>query len=305
MPRVVYGPGAHGGVVESLQRELVAAKFDTKGVDGFYGNNTRLAVQAFQNANAPLESTGIVDDATWQKLMRSPIPPIDVRTLELTAAFEGHGYTLAQGNWDGAWLTWGIIGFTMIHQEVQKIVLAVETSAPTLIRTAFGDNADKLLKVMNDTPRNQEQWANSISNGSRVVEPWLTGFRLLGQFPQVQQIQRQAARDHYFIPATATARKFNLGSELGLALCFDIHVQNGGIGEDTQADIGDAVKTTPPADERALRVIIADAVADNAKSDFREDVRKRKLAIATGQGIVHGANYVLENWGLIDSQAGS
>lgn len=176
MPRVVYGPGAHGGVVESLQRELVTAKFDTKGVDGFYGNNTRLAVQAFQNANAPLGSTGIVDDATWQKLMLSPIPPIDVRTLELTAAFEGHGYTLAQGNWDGAWLTWGIIGFTMIHQEVQKIVLAVETSAPTLIRTAFGDNAGKLLEVMNDTPRNQEQWANSISNGSRVVEPWLTGF---------------------------------------------------------------------------------------------------------------------------------
>jgi peptidoglycan hydrolase-like protein with peptidoglycan-binding domain len=302
MPRVVYGPGAHGGVVESLQRALVAAKFDTKGVDGFYGNNTKLAVQAFQNANPPLESTGIVDDATWQKLMQSPIPPIDVRTLELTAAFEGHGYTLAQGNWDGAWLTWGIIGFTMIHQEVQKIVLAVETGAPALIRTAFGDNAGKLLEVMNDTPRNQQQWANSISNGSRVVEPWLTGFRLLGQFPQVQQIQRQAARDHYFIPATATARKFKLGSELGLALCFDIHVQNG-IGADAQADIGDAVKAAPPADERALRVIIADAVADNARSDFREDVRKRKLAIARGQGIVHGANYVLENWGLIDSQA--
>jgi hypothetical protein len=180
--------------VESLQRELVTAKFDTKAVDGFYGNNTRLAVQAFQNANAPLESTGIVEDATWQKLMRSPIPPIDVRTLELTAAFEGHGYTLAEGNWDRAWLTWGIIGFTMIHQEVQKIVLAVETSAPTLIRTAFGDNAGKLLEVMNDTPRNQEQWANSISNGSRVVEPWLTGFRLLGQFPQVQQIQSGRTR---------------------------------------------------------------------------------------------------------------
>jgi hypothetical protein len=65
------------------------------------------------------------------------------------------------------------------------------------------------------------------------------------------------------------------------------------------------VTATPPADERALRVIIANAVADNAKSDFREDVRKRKLAIATGQGMVHGANYVLENWGLIDLQAGS
>jgi hypothetical protein len=179
MARVVYGPGTHGGVVESIQRALVAANFDTRGIDGVYGENTRIAVLAFQNANALLPATGFVDDSTWQKLVRSPIPPVDVRTLELTAAFEGHGYTLAQGNWDGAWLTWGIIGFTMVHQEVQKIILEAEASAPGVIRKAFGENASRLLDVMNDAPRRQEEWANSISNGSRVVEPWLTGFRLL------------------------------------------------------------------------------------------------------------------------------
>ena len=302
MPRVVYGPGARGGVVESLQRALTAATFDTKGIDGIYANNTRLAVQAFQNANA-LPATGIVDDATWQKLMHSPIPSMDVRTLELTAAFEGHGYTLAQGNWDGAWLTWGIIGFTLIHQEVQKIVLEVEATVPALIRTAFGENADKLLAVMRDTPRAQEMWANSISSGSRVVEPWLSSFRLLGQFPQVQQIQRQAARNHYFTPALATAQKLRLTSELGLALCFDIHVQNGGVGEDAQSDIDDAVSATPPANEHALRRVIANAVADNAKSAFRTDVRQRKLTIADGVGTVHDAKYVIENWGLTEASA--
>ena len=68
-------------------------------------------LRAFQTAKS-LPATGKVDDVTWQALMQRPIPGTDLRSLELTAAFEGHGYTLAQGNWDGAWLTWGVIGFT-------------------------------------------------------------------------------------------------------------------------------------------------------------------------------------------------
>jgi hypothetical protein len=126
---------------------------------------------------------------------------------------------------------------------------------------------------------------------------------LLGQFSQVQQIQRQAARDHYFTPALDTARKFTLASELGLALCFDIHVQNGGIGTDAQSDIDEALAATKFASELATRVIIANAVANNAQSEFRNDVRRRKLTLATGQGMVHGANYVLENWGLTELPA--
>lgn len=284
--RTLYGSGAHGGVVESLQRRLSSVGCDTKGVDGSYGANTMLAVQKFQSANS-LPVTGIVDDVTWAKLMpQVPIPAVDVRSLELTAAFEGHGYTLAQGNWDGAWLTWGIIGFTMKHGEVQKIILQVAAQTPQLLTTAFGDCAGKLLEVMRDSSRNQEQWAISISIGSRIAEPWLSGFRLLGQLAPVQEIQRRMARNDYFVPAQRTAAGFKLKSELGLALCFDIHVQDGGVGDDAQSDIADAVAAKPPANERAMREIIANAVADNANSTFSADVRARKLTIADGQGTV-------------------
>lgn len=44
--------------------------------------------------------------------MDADIPAALDRSLQVTAAFEGHGFGMLQGNWDGAWLTWGIIGFT-------------------------------------------------------------------------------------------------------------------------------------------------------------------------------------------------
>lgn len=124
MPRTLLGPGAHGGLVAAVQQALLNAGFDPNGVDGTYGGNTAAAVKAFQQARG-LGASGVVDDVTWQALLQQAVPGTDVRSLELTGAFEGHGYSLAQGNWDGAWLTWGIVGFTMKHGEVQKIILAI------------------------------------------------------------------------------------------------------------------------------------------------------------------------------------
>lgn len=298
MARILYGVGAHAGVVSAIQRALTAAKFDPKGLDGVYGANTAAAVRAFQGA-CSLAASGTVDDVTWQALMKAPIPGADVRCLELTAAFEGHGYTLAQGNWDGAWLTWGIIGFTLKHGEVQKIILGVEGTSHDLIGKAFGTNAGALIAIMKDSPRNQERWADSVSvSGGRLAEPWRSGFALLGQFPEVQEAQRQLAHTAYFLPAVRTARSLKLKSELGLALCFDIHVQNGSINADAGDEIDSALAAKAPASERSLREIIANAVAENSASRYVQDVRQRKLTIARGSGMVHGAQFVLDNWGL-------
>src|SRR5260370_15145371 len=79
------------------------------------------AVNQFE-LNRGLAVTGDVDDVTWGGSMRRPIPTLFERSLELTAAFEGHSYTLAVGDFDGAWLTWGIVGFTMKFGKVQAII---------------------------------------------------------------------------------------------------------------------------------------------------------------------------------------
>jgi len=91
---------------------------------------------------------------------------------------------------------------------------------------------------------------------------------------------------------------------LGRALAFDIHVQNGGIKTSARKEIKMALEEAPITTEQELRVIIANAVADASKQS-KEDVRSRKLTIASGTGKVHEENFVLGNWGLDESLADS
>ena len=303
MSRILYSLGAFGGTVGDIQKALLAAGHNPGNTDGVYGKNTMAAVQAFQQAQK-LPNTGTVDVDTWQALMRSEAPSAETRSLELTAAFEGHGYSIAQGNWDGAWLTWGIIGFTLKYGKVQKIILDIQASASQLLTQAFGSNAAQLVSVMQSTPENQRLWADSISVGGKIVEPWLSGFSMLGTFPQVRNAQREKAHDDYFVSCLNTARGLGLKSELGLALCFDIHVQDGGINPVAMTLIKNSLAIKPSAvAEPELRRIVANAVTKSALPQFQQDVFIRKMCIATGEGVVHGTHFVLENWGLDESPA--
>jgi len=297
MARILYGPGAHCGVVGDLQRALAAAGCDPQGMDDDFGGKTLRAVKAFQQ-KAGLPQTGNVDDTTWAKLMKQPIPPADVRALELTAAFEGHGYTKAEGNWDGALITWGIIGYTWKHGEIQKIIRNINQAKPKIIADSFGAGAAEILKAARGTPEAQKAWALAVNTPEkRLSEPWVSRFRWFGESPVVQTEQRRLARLDYAVPAQTTAAAMGLTSELGFALCFDIHVQNGGIKKEARAAIRAAMDKKPPASEKDLRCIIANAVAD-AANNFNKDVRARKLTIATGAGRVHGRDYVVANWAV-------
>ena len=91
----------------------------------------------------------------------------------------------------------------------------------------------------------------------------------------MEAAQRKTAFDGYFMPAVHTASTLGLTSELGIALCFDIHVQNGGV---SQAVRGSLPPLVPGAPERIRREAIANAAADHSGEKFRENVRKRKLA---------------------------
>ncbi len=298
MSRPLFDIGAHGFLIVQMQVALAAAGFDPKGADGAYGSDTMAAVQGFQGS-ANLQASGAVDDVTWSQLMQSPIPSVAERALQLTSNFEGHGFGLASGNWDGAWLTWGIIGFTMKYGMVQQIIKDVNATAAHCLDDAFGADAPQLRDIMLDAlPQDQKAWANSITAGSQIVDPWRTGFALLGSFPEVQAIQKQTAFKMYFDPAAATAQQIGLKNELGLALCFDISVQNGGIKLAARNLIQQQVAQDPPTAELDLRKIVANAVADVALPRFQADVRTRKLTIATGAGSVHGHQYVLAQWGL-------
>lgn len=269
--------------------------------DGLFGGNTESAIKQFQKLNG-LPVTGNIDVDLWPQLTGEALPTVEERALQLTAAIEGHGYTLAVGNFDGAGLTWGIIGFTVMAGQVQAILDTIATEHPGMIRATFVDLTKDLERLRKLPVKQQIAFLDSISippGKHRIADPWRIAFQRLGEMPEVQAIQRRFAFKRYMEPAKKTFRQLGLTTELGLALCFDIHVQNGSIKSSAMSVISASGART----ESALRTVIANAVADQSREQFREDVRSRKMAIATGKGTVHGMRLDLANWGLEDVPA--
>ena len=306
MSRPLFARGSRGWLVGRIQSALSLERLYTAPIDDDYGGLTERAVTAFQQAQNA-SPTGRVDDLTWTALLNEPIPSLFHRCLQLTSYFEGHGFTRAAGNWDGAGLTWGIIGFTLKFGKVQEIILEAAQRDPIAVRAALVGLNNELLRILQAPLAEQMAWADSISEPPPkkhfIREPWRSAFVRVGELDVVRDIQLRRAHEDYFVPALATARRYGLASEQGMALCFDIHVQNGGIDRDDATAIAADLPALPAGDEKALRVLIANSVANNARPDFREDTRSRKLAIASGSGTVRGARFSLDAWGLGDFPA--
>ena len=300
--RSTTGRSPVGGVIEDVQKALNAVPGVAPiGVDGDYGGQTAGALKQFQTLRQ-MPVTGEVDDGTWPALMNSPAPPIFERCLQLAAAFEGTGFKKVCGNFDGAGITWGIIGFTLVNGELANLLAKIKAADPTLIAQAFGANEPTLLTMCGAGSTHAEKiaWANSISTGANrihVVEPWNTAFETLGAFPQVQALQVARARDKYWIIAQNDAAALGMSDELDCALMYDIAVQNGGV--PSRADVLAAFAAENPGTPFAKRMIVSRLVAEASAPQWQHDVRLRKEGISAGQATVHGASYTLADWGLM------
>lgn len=293
-------------IAKRIQNDLLRQGFGSgdplKFVDGDYGGRTQAAVQALQAARG-LPVTGGVDAATWQELSADPLPSLFERCLQVTAAFEAHGFGLAQGNFDGAGITWGVIGFTLSSREIQSILATAERQAPGTLARLMGPLAAQWLAVTAKPLKEQIAWADAMSSGpgkQGLPVEWRQAFARLGDEAGIKRIQLQRAYDRYFVPCAAAAAKLRLQSELGILLAFDVHVQNGGFKRDAIAQAAALPAVTPEAVHREK---LAEWVAHSARSQYRADVRSRKLTIARAQGTMHGAVYTLAAWGLGEEMA--
>jgi len=302
MPRTWFSQGLSGAIARDIQANLLKQGFfagdHDKFIDGDFGGHTVAALQQLQSARS-LPQTGAVDDTTWGQLTTDALPTLFERCLGLTASFEGNGYTQIEGNFDGAGLTWGIIGFTLSNGEIQGLLREIEQTAPgTLARVMGVDLAAQWAARSAQPIAQQLAWADSISSGpSKLGLPpaWIDAFQRLGQEPLVQRLQMHHAYDSYFVPAAATASSLGLTTELGLALCFDCHVQNG---KARVLAVQDLLRAGRAPTEAQQRVTFARAVASHARAAYRDDVLARKMTVATGAGSVHGRTYTLAHWGL-------
>jgi len=306
MPRVILQRAAagyravRGEAVRHVQVALERAGLFPFAVDGVYGDDTEVALKGFQRARG-LDATGKLTDDTWTTLMSEPIPVLRDRCLQLTGDFNGHGFRKVAGNFDGAGLTWGIIGFTLRHGEMQQILAAVHQHHPVLFAAAFGGLKEQLLQILQRRWNEQLDWADSISLGTnryRVERPWDLAFSALGTFPEVQAIQLDRVARYWEI-AERDAARFGLDEDSGFALCFDLAVQDGGIDfDDEERRIRRGIAGLSAATEQERRVLIADVVAENSRAQHVEDVRARMQTLATGEGAIHGVRYATRDWGL-------
>lgn len=307
MSRNWFGPGLNGELAVRIQNYLIAAGAQGSDVPGFadgdFGDKTERSVKAYQIAQVPTNGgTGIVDNDTWTAVAQGdPVPTLFERCLGLTAWYEGTNYAGVMGDWDGAGITWGIIGFTLQYGELQALLSTIEAEQPGTLAACFP--APLLATWMQRTDKSvslaaQVSWALGISIAPRFTKlqaAWEAAFNQLGNTAVAQKAQQAAAQNQYFAPALISAQRLGFGTELGIALCFDCHVQDGAIPQDVIDSIVSAGQS-----EADSRLALAKAIADRAKPKYQADVLARKTVIANGGGAIRGTTLDLANWGLAD-----
>ncbi len=302
--------GSKGPEVTQLQLKLANISFYAGPVDGVFGGGTQAAVRAFQSSNN-LAADGIVSLATWQKLFDGAPPPspailgesLAFRCLALTGAFETNTpppecFAGLSGDFDGQGISFGALQWCLGQDSLQPLLVQMNDSHSEILRANFGSHYPEFAAMLGSTSDQQLAWARSIQTPrGDLSEPWRGMLKTLGRRQEFIDIEIGAA-SRLFRSALDLCRSFNLGSQRAVALMFDIKVQNGGISDLVSAQIhGDIARLTTPASGPALEQpaleIVANRRADAANPRWIEDVRRRKLAIASGQGLVHGCAYDL------------
>jgi len=302
----IYQIGSKGPEVGRIQQFLRDRGLSSGPVDGIFGGGTEGTVRAFQKA-AGLPIDGQVGPSTWTAMFgEAPQPPslltqpLAFRCLALSGAFETDApppecFAGLTGDFDGQGLSFGALQWCLGQGRLQPLLRTMRQRFPDRLEAVFGARNAELVAMLDAPLAAQMEWARSIQAPRfRVDEPWRGCFKALGRTPEYQGIEVEAA-EALFAAARGMCHRFALTSQRAVALMFDIRVQNGEIPPAIEAAIRTdmaALGPTPP-DEVAVLRIIANRRAEDCKPAFVEDVRRRKLAIAEGVGIVHGNTYDL------------
>jgi hypothetical protein len=304
-----------GTSVRLIQQALADAKLYKSTVDGIFGGGTEAAVKLFQKQQG-LPPTGAVDPATWAALLPTqpaPVSPLAnadllARCVALTGAFETNFlppecFSVIAGDFDGQGISFGAMQWNIGQQTLQPLLKAMFQTHPEICRNIFHEHFDTIVALGDAPLAEQLSFARSIQTRNKLNEPWAGMLRTLGQTPECQTIESQQAVGT-FDRARASSATLGLLSQRGVALMFDVHNQNGGIGAIQRAEIQATFASLPASATEVDRMtIIANNVAAHSRPLFADDVRTRKLTIANGTGRVHGMSYDLSETFLLTLDA--
>lgn len=309
----LYQRGSKGAEVERIQARLKELGHYRGPLDSDFGGGTEAAVKLFQRAQG-LTADGKVGAKTWQRLFGEQTPPAPAitarpllyRCLALTGAFETSSpvpdcFAALSGDFDGQGISFGALQWCLGQGSLQPLLLEMDRSHPELLQDIFDNRCAELRAVLREERNEQLEWARQIQDRRKfgLYEPWRGMFKTLGRQEAFQQIEMKAA-ETLFQAALTLCKEYGVRSERAAALLFDIKTQNGSIKPVTKTRIErDFAKIDPSLDANSKEVarlrIIANRRSEAANPRWVEDVRRRKLTIANGEGTVHGSRYDLDD----------
>jgi hypothetical protein len=231
--------------------------------------------------------------------------PLFERILELTGLFETStappkSYGVSVGNFDGAGMSFGVIQFNLLTGTIQPMLRTLLTNSRPVMEKCFGKLLPELEPMLaTRSTKEQIAWAEKRTVQHRpLMKEWAAAFMALGLTPECQAIQRDIAKNRYYARACQYLQDYGLWSERALALMFDICVQNGSIQPGVKklilADFNKITETDPAKIEVERMKIVANRRSESSASKWVENVRRRKLTIATGKGVVNGMKIDLD-----------
>jgi len=305
----VYKLGSKGEEVRKIQEKLQSLGMYLGPLDGDFGGGTEGAVKLFQEREG-LEVDGVVGSLTWIKLVGGGMPrpsivyqSLDYRCLSLTGSYEtGAGipdcFAGVSGDFDGQGISFGVLQWNFGQGSLQPLLKRMFSEHPEISRAIFHDRFDLIRSKLHGAKSELMSFARSIQHPIKhfLYEPWRGMFKSLGRTGEFQRIEVSSANSLY-LAALQLCADYGLWSERGVALMFDILVQNGSISSVVKGQIIADFQTVSAGVEDELEVarmrVVAKRRADAAKVRWREDVLARKLCIANGTGTVHGIPYDL------------
>ncbi len=289
--RLSFGRGARGYIIANLQETLGIT------ADGIFGPATEADIQDLQESRRfPVTGRAGVQEFRSVGL---DWPTDFERCMNIVSCFEGTSFgDCNPTDIDGAGLTMGVAGFTSLHSEVQMLLAQYLSEIPGALDALVPPTEQARLLQLFAGPATADEWRSLFFNSNgRVKDYWQNAFREFGRDEHMQQLQLRIVYSRFWKPALAAAKR--LGFSKLQARCFflDVAVQNGGWRKQHEK----AVQRDPAwhsADEPPRLAAAARAVAACAKKQWQQDVLSRKLAIAKGEGRVHGTSYNIAAFGL-------
>lgn len=229
-------------------------------------------------------------------------PETASKLMKMVNRFEGGGVA---GDFDGALLSFGPLQWNVGSGTLRPLLAdfaalprGAEILGVPMVRALQSDAAFK--RFVQDEVLDPN---NRYANGGRKPKPyWTVRLMALYELPEAWEIFGRHAAP-YLAKAVANAQALGFVTERGLALCFDIAVQNGDIRWDHYKLYRANLRPFEYAEWQRLKVL-AHAVADCANPQWHDDVLSRKLTIALGSSRtsgmrVHGADIdLLRDFGI-------